>query len=571
KISSGGAGDLEEHFFTFNVAPVRDTGAAIAGLVAIAVDVTPQVQARRALRGAEERLDLTLDAAGVGHWDLRPDTGTVTRSLRHDQIFGYPEGAPDWTSGRFLHHVVREERARVAESFQRAVASGEIWSVECSIVGGDDVRRRIHLYGRLERVENDAPPRFLGVVLDVTERHDLLAREQAARTQAEHASRMKDEFLAILSHELRTPLNTIIGWTDVLSDGTPNAGESAEGLETIGRNARMLAHLIEDLLDMSRITAGTLQMDLAPVRVSEVLSQAVASVRPRAKAKGVTIHGPVLVSGEEGIVSADADRLQQVFLNVLGNAVKFTPEGGRIDLSIADAGPQVIVTVTDTGEGIAADFLPYIFERFRQADGGSTRPHGGLGLGLSLVKRLVALQGGTVTASSRGLGQGAAFRVVLPATSEPAGVPQAGWTGKPAVDGSRAALPSSGLAGLRILAVDDDWDTCEIVSRLLTSRGAEVVVASSAAEALGALGRQPFDLLVSDIGMPHEDGYDLIRQVRLLPASQGGNIPAVAVTAYARPEDRQRALDAGFQTHIAKPYQQADLLVACLRLTDPRA
>ncbi len=561
-----GRGDIAQQFFSFHVACVRDTRSVIAGLIVIAVDVTPQVVGRRALVRAQERLEFTLDAAGVGYWDLDLATGFATRSLRHDQIFGYPSGTFDWTFERLLLHVPETDRVRVGESFRQALAAMRDWSVECPILGADNVLRWIQVYARVERSDDGAAARLLGVVLDVTERRDLLGREQAARREAEHASRMKDEFLTTLSHELRTPLNTILGWTELLAEGDLAPAEVEEGLATIGRNVRMQSQMIEDLLDMSRITSGMVHLNVIPLALADVVGLAVASARQAAEAKGVRILSAAGAAADDGVVSGDPDRLQQVFLNLLGNAIKFTPAGGQVSIVIERTGNRAVIAVSDTGEGIEPVFLPHVFDRFRQADARSTRAHGGLGVGLSLVKELVDLHGGTVTASSPGRGQGATFKVYLPAVPDAASVRGAGERVSLASRSRRG--PISTLKSLRILLVDDDADARELMTRILSGAHADVTAASSTAEALDSLRRQTFDLLVSDIGMPHEDGYDLIRCVRLLPASGGGKIPAVAVSAYARQEDRQRAIDAGFQMHISKPFNQSELLSVCRNLTE---
>jgi signal transduction histidine kinase/ActR/RegA family two-component response regulator len=565
EIDRTGSGDLQEQFFTFHVAPVRGDRSAIVGLMVVAVDVTSHVVARRALVRAQARLDFTLDAAGVGYWDLNLVDETATTSLRHDQILGYPTGVTGWTFERFLEHVAAPERVRVAESFRRIAAAGQDFDAECPIVGADGVARWIQIYGRVERSEHDAPPRCLGIVIDVTERHDLLGREQAARREAEHVSRMKDEFLATVSHELRTPLNTIVGWTDLLSGGGLDPALAAEGLKTMGRNARMQAQMIEDLLDMSRVISGTLRLNTRRVSLPDVVAHAAASVRRSAETKGVQLDTVVRVAPEDGMVSGDPERLEQVFWNLLGNAVKFTHSGGRVQVSVERAGSDVAVVVSDTGEGIAAEFLPHVFDRFRQEDGGSTRAHGGLGLGLSLVKQLVDLHRGTVGVESDGRDRGAMFTVLLPAATAAAEAERA----ERRLSTSSRPRPESAalLDGVSILLVDDDIDGRELTSRILTAWGAHVVAVGSASDALDTLLGQTFDLLVSDIGMHQQDGYDLIRQVRALPASRGGQIPAVALTAYARAEDRQHALRAGFQVHVAKPIERSELLTVCRSLT----
>jgi signal transduction histidine kinase/ActR/RegA family two-component response regulator len=540
-------------FFTFHLAPVRDHDGKTVGLIVVSVEVTDQVRARQQLQHAQERLNFTLEAAGVGYWELDLATQITKRSLQHDRIFGYPQGVPEWTLDDFLSHVVAGERERVSESVRLALASDDQFRIECPIVGADGVHRWIQVSARVERASDQTAARMLGIVLDVTERRTLLGREQHARREAEHANHLKDEFLATLSHELRTPLNTILGWADLLGEGDLGPTEVRDGLAAIRRNAGAQAQMIEDLLYMSRIVSGKIHLSPSSVRLADVVAQAVESLRPTAEAKGVKVWSQL--GGNAGLVAADPERLQQVFWNLLGNAIKFTPSGGRIDVSLEAVDSQLRVSVRDTGEGIDPDFLPHMFDRFRQGDAKTTRSHGGLGIGLSIVKQLVELHGGTVSGSSDGRGAGSTFTVSLPAAARPAVEVRS--------KSSRSAL---GLDGVRILVVEDDPDARELLRRIFTARAASVVAAESAADAMTALRRERFDLLVSDIGMPYEDGYELIRKVRALPASHGGGIPAIALTAYARAGDRQRIVDAGFQRHIAKPVVQSELLAACRSL-----
>jgi signal transduction histidine kinase/ActR/RegA family two-component response regulator len=393
------------------------------------------------------------------------------------------------------------------------------------------------------------------------ERARTLAREREARAEAETANRTKDEFLATVSHELRTPLNAMIGWVHLLRTGNLDAEAAARGLETIERNILAQAQIIDDILDVSRIVRGTLALHVRPVDLCAVLRQAIDSLSPAAQAKKIRI-GTALPPGA-ALVTGDPDRLQQIAWNLLSNAVKFTPAGGQVEVRLERRGASVRLEISDTGQGISPEFLPHVFERFRQADGSTTRTHGGLGLGLSIVRHLVELHGGTVQAESVGEGRGSCFTVTLPAADTVPAPPQ---DGVPAP--GRAAQP---LEGLRLLVVDDDDDTLEAMAVFLRWAGAEVTTAASAGEAFAALaaltaaGRARPDLLIADIGMPGEDGYTLIRRVRALSPAEGGSIPAVALTAYARPEDREKALAAGFQEHVAKPVEPGDL-VALLAL-----
>jgi hypothetical protein len=367
---------------------------------------------------------------------------------------------------------------------------------------------------------------------------------------------MKDEFLATLSHELRTPLNAILGWAGILQMN-PTSAEISQALSVIQRNAKAQAQIIEDLLDMSRIISGKVLLDVRAIDLVDVLQASLETVRPAADAKGIRLQA--ILDPEAGVVSGDANRLQQVFWNLLTNAVKFTSKGGQVRVVLQRVASQVEVTVTDTGEGIALEFLPHVFDRFRQADATTTRRHGGLGLGLSIVKQIAELHGGSVRAHSTGIGQGSTFIVTLPLRGVMEPTPQ------PIV--ATAAGESAGelsqrisLAGINVLVVDDEPDARGYLRHLLEGCQATVTTAESAQEALAELSRREFNVLVSDIGMPHQDGYDLIHAVRALPAEQNGRIPAIALTAYAHAQDRMRAILAGFQLHVAKPAEPAELI-----------
>jgi len=386
----------------------------------------------------------------------------------------------------------------------------------------------------------------------------LFAAERAARKAAEEAARLRDEFLATLSHELRTPLTAILGWAQMLRSGALTPEKRERGLATIERNARAQAQLIEDLLDVSSILAGKLSLDLTAVAMPSVIASALETLRPAADAKGV---GLMLTLAADGAVMGDAQRLQQVIWNLLANAVKFTPRGGSVRVMCAETDSSVEVSITDTGKGISADFQPHVFERFRQADGATTRSHGGLGLGLSIVRQLVEMHGGSVSVFSQGEGLGACFTVRLPRAG-----PQEQEPGAPPDSHPKAITGPPELAGLRVLVVDDEADTREMLRALLEQVGAEVQLAGSAAEALRSLATQRSDLLISDIAMPGADGYTLIEQVRRSPPGGHVDIPAVALTAYARTEDRTRALLAGFDHHVCKPVEPLELLAVLASL-----
>jgi signal transduction histidine kinase/ActR/RegA family two-component response regulator len=392
-----------------------------------------------------------------------------------------------------------------------------------------------------------------------------LAAEQRAKEELEQAilraveaSRLKDEFLATVSHELRTPLTAVLGWTHLLLSNKLDESGRTHALEIIERNARSQQQLVEDLLDVSRIITGKLRLDVRPVEPSAFIDAAVEAVRPAAEAKGVRIQKV----GDAGVnsLSGDPVRLQQVVWNLLSNAIKFTPKGGLVRIRLERVDSHVEITVADDGEGIDAEFLPYVFERFRQADMKTTRVHGGLGLGLAIVRQLVELHGGTVGVTSPGAGSGATFVVKLPLMPVYQNPPGQEGARPQTADACAPAEYTDDLSGVKVLAVDDEADTCELLRSLLTQCGAEVTTARSAAEALDLLTRVKPDVMISDVGMPGEDGYELMRKVRALPAERGGGIPAVALTAYARGEDRLMALRAGYQMHVAKPIVVAELV-----------
>ena len=387
-------------------------------------------------------------------------------------------------------------------------------------------------------------------------REQLLLRAERARSEAEAANRIKDEFLATLSHELRTPLTSLLGWSSVLREAKRDEKVLHQGLEAIDRNARVQAQLIDDLLDVSRIVSGKLNLDVRPLDLASVARAAINVVRPAADAKSITLD----YSDEPGLgaISADSARLHQIIWNLLSNAVKFTPHGGKISVRVGHDGSDACVIVSDTGQGIEPEFLPRVFDRFRQADSSTTRSFGGLGLGLAIVRHLVELHGGTVSAESEGVKKGATFTATFPLLAdrtEPVAVAHC--------DSSAAEVH---LDGLRVLLVDDEPEARQILSTVITRTGAEVKACTSANEALAKLIEWKPDVILSDIAMPDEDGYSFIGKVRSLPRDKGGETPAAALTAYARDVDRRQALAAGYQMHIAKPIGASQLVTMIARL-----
>ncbi len=390
-------------------------------------------------------------------------------------------------------------------------------------------------------------------------RQDLLVREQQARADAERASRTKDEFLATLSHELRTPLGAISGWVNLLRQGG-SSEDLQEGLRVIDRNTRVQTQLVEDLLDMSRIVSGKLRLDVQEVDLQRVIGVAMETVAPSAAAKGVELQR--ILDPKSPPVSGDPARLQQVIWNLLSNAIRFTPRGGRVRVQLERVNSHLELSVCDNGCGIAPDLLPHVFERFRQGDSSTTRQHGGLGLGLAIARHLVELHGGSIRAESAGEGSGATFLVCLPCRP----VRQNELREHPVAETEISQSPSVRLDGMTVLVVDDEVDSREVVARILTRHGAKVLTAGTAEHALVAVQNHRPSVLVSDLGMPGEDGFSLIAKIRALAPDAGGLTPAVALTAFARTEDRMRALMAGFQMHLAKPVEPLELVVVLERL-----
>jgi len=453
-----------------------------------------------------------------------------------------------------------------------AALSGKLVNFELNMTYKDGVARDVEVTYSPDLAPDGTVNGFGVLVNDVTERKQaerllertaaerqkLLDSERQARGEVERVSGIKDEFLATLSHELRTPLNAILGWAQLLHVGRLDDEERAQGLETIERNARAQTQIIEDLLDMSRIISGKIRLEVQRVDLAAVLNASLDSVRPSAEAKSIRLGK--LLDSRVTPICGDPARMQQIVWNLLSNAIKFTPRGGNVQVSLERVNSQIEIVVADNGEGIQPDFLPHIFERFRQQDSSTTRRHAGLGLGLSIARQLVELHGGTIRATSAGQGRGATFTVMLPlpAMREEAEPPGS----LPASSGNDAIC----LSGIRVLVVDDEPDARELIRQVLRDHDADVVTAASPQEAMVMLIRERPTVLVSDIGMPDADGYDLMRSIRALSAQDGGETPAVALTAFARSEDRTRAMLAGYQVHISKPFEPRELVATLASL-----
>ena len=521
--------------------------------------VIQHARALQDLHESEARFRALADNIAQLAW-MTDDTGWIF--WYNQRWFDYTgttlEEMQGW-GGQQVHHP--EHVDRVVAKFRRCVETGELWEDTFPLRGTDGSYRWFLSRAVPIRDEQGKVLRWFGTNTDITdrklaeaERERLLAGEKAAREEAERANRVKDEFLAVLSHELRTPLNPIMGWAKLLQSNILTPEKQRYALETIERNAKLQTQLIEDLLDVSGILQGKVSLNIVPVDLAGAIGSAIETVRLSAEVKSIQIcteFAPNL-----GLVLGDGGRLQQVVWNLLSNAVKFTSPSGKIEVKLDRIDTDAQITVTDTGKGIEPDFLPYVFDYFRQADSTFTRKFGGLGLGLAIVRHLVELHGGTVKSDSAGEGQGATFTVRIPLMPvQPQTIPA-----------ETAPESSFNLSGIRVLAVDDDADARDLVVFLLEDCGASVTAVSNAADALAVLTQSVPDLLLSDIGMPDTDGYMLLRQVRALPPDRGGLVPAIALTAYAGEIDYQQALAAGFQRHLSKPLDPDKLVQAMLDL-----
>ena len=556
--------DSENRWISTSGYPVVDISSEITGGVIVCRDITERKQAEAVLKESEERFRHMANNSPFMVWVTDSTSYCTFLSDSWYQFTGQTEETGlgfGWINA--LHPEDREQAKNV---FLTANERQEPYRIEFRVRRPD---------GRYSWALDAAAPRFtesgkfegyIGSAIDITERKQVeterdlvLQLEQAARAEAERANRIKDEFLAVLSHELRSPLNPILGWSQLLIGGKLSAAKTAKAYETIERNARLQSQLIEDLLDVSRILQGKLRLTVAPVNLATIILSALETVQLAAEAKQIQIE--TILNPHVGQVVGDTSRLQQIVWNLLSNAVKFTPEGGRVEVELTQIEHKVEIKVTDTGKGIVPDFLPYVFEHFRQEDGATTRKFGGLGLGLAIVRQLVELHGGTVFAESAGEGQGATFTVRLPLLNDDSRR-QEEEERHSAVSPALSPLP---LAGLRILVVDDEPDSRDFVAFVLEEAGAEVISLSSATEALLSIEQTTPDLLVSDIGMPEMDGYMLINRIRTQLAPEYRQLLAIALTAYAGEGNERQVLAAGFQKHLTKPIDPTQLVATVVR------
>lgn len=559
---------------SLTISPVRNAAGEIVGASKIARDITQQKRAEETMRVSNERFRRMADSAPVLIWIADQTKG---RNWFNQVWLEFTGRTTDQEVGfGWTQNVHEDDLARCLQAYAEGFESRRPFRAEYRLRRADGVARWI-----IEQANPlfEGPEKsfsgYIGSCVDITEskqiqadREETLKAERAAREEAERVGRLKDEFLATVSHELRTPLNAILGWSTLLRRLQPGSEDYARGVETIERNARVQGQIIADLLDMSRIISGKVQLDVQSIDLSEVINAALDAVKLSIEAKKLRMR--VTLDARAGRLRGDPGRLQQVFWNLLTNAVKFTPSGGRIDVVMERVNSHVEVSVEDSGLGIKPDFLAFVFDRFRQADSSTTRRHGGLGLGLSIVKHLVELHGGSVRVKSPGEGQGATFVVALPISVMR--TEDSGRFERPAfsdVDVSTIELPR--LEGVCALVVDDQPDARILICRLIEEHGGRCIVAETAAEALTLIDQDGVNILISDIGMPDVDGYELIRKIRSMHSGTLRNLPAIALTAYARADDRQRALLAGFQMHVSKPVEPRELIAGIASLVNLRA
>lgn len=554
--------------------PLRDPQGNIVKWYGTNTDITDYIQATDAVKASELSFQTLADTMPQIVWTARPD-GWL--DYYNQRWYDYTGMTPAETQGWGWKPVLHPEDVQLTlETWNESIRTGKKYEIEFRFRHASDGQYRWHL-GRAFPLRNHKGEivKWFGSSTDIDDQKraeaelwKALQQQQAARAEAEKANRIKDEFLAVLSHELRTPLNPILGWVQLLKTGKLNPAKTVQAIETIERNAKLQVELIEDLLDVSRILQGKLTLNISSVHLADIISAALDTVNLAAAAKEITIE--TRLEQNIGEIIGDSARLQQIVWNLLSNAIKFTSAGGKVEVHLKQCGSMAQIQVKDTGKGINREFLPYIFDYFRQEDGSITRKFGGLGLGLAIVRQLVELHGGTVKAESLGQGQGATFTVQLPLPQSVAIAEQTAPHGDRLTDHASPEA-SLDLHNMKILVVDDDVDSREFIAFVLNMYGAEVTKAASAWEALDVILKSQPDVLVSDIGMPVMDGYELLRKLRVLPPETGGQVPAIALTAFAAEFDQQQAIAAGFQMHIAKPVEPDTLAGAVVNLVNHHA
>ncbi|HET6975735.1 MAG TPA: PAS domain S-box protein [Pyrinomonadaceae bacterium] len=564
-------GPSETGVFESRYSPLHDEQNNIAGGIAVITDITTRKHAEEATNAAFRRLEFHVESSplAVVEWDS--DFRVSRWSASAERLFG-------WKAEEVLGKHVNEWRFVFTDDVDAValVTNRQREGVEVQGVTRNRNYTRqgsilyCEWYNSVLRDERGKLVSVLSLVLDVTarqsaeeERAASLVRERDARRHAEEADRLKDEFLATLSHELRTPLTSILGWASMIRNGEVEGPNASRAIETIERNARSQARLIDDLLDVSRIITGNLRLDLHPLNLAPIVDAALDALRPTADVKGMKLQ--TRFEPSQCLVKGDPNRLRQVIWNLLSNAIKFTPRGGSVNIELASVESTARLTVSDTGDGIEPEFLPYVFDRFRQAEGSISRKQGGLGLGLAVARHLVELHGGTIHAASDGFGKGSVFTVDLPLAQERRD-PSRAEERRKEVERRRSRSGAIRLDGVHVLLVEDDDDSRRLLGTMLKRYGARVTSTKSAAEALNVFESELPDVLISDIGMPDQDGYEFMRKLRAMPAEKGGNTPAIALTGYASRKDRERALNSGYQQHMAKPIEQADMIKAIAAL-----
>ena len=560
-------GPSETSLFESHYYPLRDEKNKVTGGIAVITDITARKHAEDAAQTAYRQLSFHVESSplAVVEWDS--DFRVSRWSASAERLFGWKA---DEVIGKHVNEwrfVFADDEDAVALVTNRQREGVEVQGVQRNRnYTRDGSVLYCEWYNSVLHDDRGKLISVLSLVLDVTarqsaeeERAASLLRERDARRHAEEADRLKDEFLATLSHELRTPLTSILGWASMIRNGEVEGSNASRAIETIERNARSQARLIDDLLDVSRIITGNLRLDLHPLNLAPIVDAALDALRPTADVKGIKLQtrfvpGLCLVKG-------DPNRLRQVIWNLLSNAIKFTQRGGSVSIDLNCVESTARLKVSDTGDGISAAFLPYVFDRFRQAEGSISRKQGGLGLGLAVARHLVELHGGTITADSEGLGKGSTFSVDLPLAQERRD-PARAEERRREVERRRSRSGVVRLDDVHVLLVEDDDDSRKLLGTMFRRHGARVTATKSAVEALEVFEDDVPDVMVSDIGMPDQDGYELIRRVRSLPLEKGGGTPAIALTGYASRKDRERALSCGYQQHIAKPIEQADMIAA---------
>ncbi len=544
-----------EHYILldFSLIPLFDSNGKVEYLISSGIDISDREVSKQALMQREQELKLITEVIPQQIWTASANGEVDYFNQRWLDYTGIPlEETVNSGWSIFLHP---EDSARVIETWAESVILGKKYNIEARLRGADGVYRWFLIKARPLRNQQGKIIRWYGTNTSITRIKEL---EQRLRQQTEDlikANRLKDEFMAIVSHELRTPLNPILGWSQLLAAGTLDPEKTAAGISIIERNAKLQAQLIDDLLDVSRILRGKLNLNQTPLSLEMVIKSALTTVQLAAEAKSIQIKTEF--EPKIGQVAGDAGRLQQIIWNLVSNAIKFTPEGGQVLIKLGKIGTQALIQVQDTGQGIDSEFLPHVFDRFRQAEGGNTRQFGGLGLGLAIVRHLSELHGGTVAVASEGKGKGAIFSVKLPLMDTPTVEPIDINPIEPSVKLNR-------FSGIKILVVDDEVDSLDILTLVLEQEGAEVISVASAAAGLEVLSKSTPDLIVSDIGMPKTDGHTLMGQIRNL--SEGKNIPAIALTAYAGEVNQQLSLEAGFNRHLVKPINIPELIAAIAEL-----